>query len=134
MIADADLDETVAALCTRFQLQSRTDDPRTFLHRELGGPPHQGDGKSYEDYYYRHAALLNAMRKKLQADEVTRLEAEVEQLKVQLAWCYSATQGWTCNDDAPQRGYGTTQAFEAVVELRKRYDNLMYVPKDGDTR
>ena len=77
--------EIIADLCTAFQLQSRTQDLGLFLHHKLGGPPHQGDGTAYENYYKNKARLLHAMQKHLQAEEVTRLEAEKASLEARVA-------------------------------------------------
>lgn len=52
-----------------------------------------------------------------------RLEAELEQVRVQLAGCLVAAEGAT-RDLAKQGDYGWSPAYQAVLDLRQKYDAL----------
>lgn len=55
--------------------------------------------------------------------EVKRLREEIEQLQVQLAGCLMAADGGT-KDIAKKGSYGWSPAYQAVLDLRKKFDNL----------
>lgn len=51
------------------------------------------------------------------------LEEEVEQLRVQLAGCLTAAEGHIHgNNRASQGNYGWTPAYQAVLELREKWE------------
>jgi hypothetical protein len=56
--------------------------------------------------------------------EVKRLKDEIDQLDVQLAGCLVAADGGT-NDPAKKGSYGWSPAYQAVLDLRRKYDNLV---------
>ena len=55
--------------------------------------------------------------------EIKRLKQEVEQLTVQLAGCGVAALGGT-DDPAEKGAYGWSVAYQDILELRRKYDNL----------
>ena len=60
------------------------------------------------------------MSKVIPISEVEALREEVEQLRVQLAGCLTAAEGWGQNCYAGD--YGWSPAYQAVIELRKLYE------------
>ena len=58
------------------------------------------------------------------------LLAEVEQLRVQLAGCLVAAEGWADKGEAVKQGdYGWSLAFEKTRTLRKERDALLAVTR-----
>lgn len=55
--------------------------------------------------------------------EIRRLKDEVEQLTVQLAGCLVAADGGT-KDPAKKGSYGWSPAYQAVLDLRTKFDNI----------
>jgi hypothetical protein len=58
-----------------------------------------------------------------QQKEIKRLKDEVERLTVQLAGCSTAANGAT-KDVAKQGDYGWSVAYQDVLDLRNKFDNL----------
>ena len=56
--------------------------------------------------------------------EIERLKEEISQLDVKLAGCLVAAEGAT-QDVAEKGGYGWSPAYQAVLDLRRAYDNLL---------
>ena len=55
--------------------------------------------------------------------EAAELRAQIEQLRVQLAGCGVAAQGWAKGEnDCEEGGYGWSPAFEEVKKLRAKYE------------
>ncbi len=73
------------------------------------------------------AAELKAVAEPLNAQPPVD---EVEQLRVQLAGVLTAADGATLNP-AVQGQYGWSPAYQAVLELRRRYDALLAESKRG---
>lgn len=59
-------------------------------------------------------------------ERVKQLQDQKEQLQVQLAGCLMAAEG---NSEAKEGDYGWSPAYQAVVELRRKYNALINVPK-----
>jgi len=58
--------------------------------------------------------------------------SHVERLEVQLAGCLAAAEGW--GEDCENGSYGWSPAFEAVLKLRKRYEELIKLYEEVMTR
>ncbi len=51
---------------------------------------------------------------------------DAEQLQVQLAGCLTAAEGGVSDDVVAKPGdYGWSQAYQAVVDLRRKYEKLV---------
>jgi hypothetical protein len=57
--------------------------------------------------------------------EIERLKEEIAQLDTQMAGCLTAAEGWSCDEHAKKGDYGWSPAYQAVLELRKKYDGLL---------
>ena len=57
--------------------------------------------------------------------EIERLKNEIGQLDTQMAGCLTAAEGWSGEGPAEKGSYGWSPAYQAVLDLRKKYDNLL---------
>lgn len=55
---------------------------------------------------------------------------ETEQLRVQLAACLTAAEGWGMHETAKQGEYGWSPAYQATVDLRKKYQELLNIQEE----
>jgi hypothetical protein len=77
------------------------------------------DSDSLEDKINKSIAYLETLEFR-----VDKLNAQIEQLRVQLAGCLTAAEGFA-GDNPPKEGdYGWTLAFQKTLELRKDRDWL----------
>ena len=70
---------------------------------------------------------VEAKTVKVTQDQLDHLSGEAEQLRVQLAGCGVAANGGPCggNEVVASRGdYGWTPAYQAVLDLRQKYEDL----------
>lgn len=66
---------------------------------------------------YENSRTANELR---QAIEAAQHRVQVDQLRVQLAGCLTAAEGW--GQQCFAGDYGWSPAYQAVIELRKLYE------------
>lgn len=75
----------------------------------------------------QHVESLRTIHEQQKENE--KLSTEVEQLRVQLAGCAVAAQGGTDPEQsqvAKKGDYGWSPAYQDVLELRRKYDELKF--------
>ena len=59
-------------------------------------------------------------------EDVEKLNEEIEHLRVQLAGCLTAAEGGTSDPVVAYEGqYGWSPAYQAVLDLRRKFDDLV---------
>jgi len=74
-------------------------------------------------------AFFNEVRRLIESRP--KVDEEIEQLRVQLAGCLTAAEGWIENP-AKQCDYGWSPAYAAVLNLRRKFEARVTVKEADD--